>query len=99
LAKDWDEAEHPRTGTPPNPGWFAPKDDSGAAPSEGGRRSGGGERNQGVDYAFAGVMIDKRHDEVANITHCTYRTPLSDFTIEYRRYKQCPPTYAYPYTF
>jgi hypothetical protein len=21
----WDEAEHPRTGTPPNPGWFAPR--------------------------------------------------------------------------
>jgi hypothetical protein len=31
LAKDWNEAEHPRTGTPPNPGWFAPKDESGAA--------------------------------------------------------------------
>ncbi len=22
---DWDEDEHPRTGAPPNPGWFAPK--------------------------------------------------------------------------
>ena len=21
----WNDAEHPRTGTPPNPGWFAPK--------------------------------------------------------------------------
>jgi hypothetical protein len=23
-ASDWDPAKHPRTGTPPNPGWFAP---------------------------------------------------------------------------
>jgi hypothetical protein len=23
---DWDPAKHPRTGTPPNPGWFAPTD-------------------------------------------------------------------------
>lgn len=28
YARAWDEAEHPRTGTPPNPGWFAPKDHS-----------------------------------------------------------------------
>lgn len=26
LLKDWDADEHPRTGTPPNPGWFAPTD-------------------------------------------------------------------------
>jgi hypothetical protein len=26
---DWNPALHPRTGTPPNPGWFAPTDDSG----------------------------------------------------------------------
>jgi len=24
LKADWDETKHPRTGTPPNPGWFAP---------------------------------------------------------------------------
>ncbi len=24
LLKFWDPAKHPRTGTPPNPGWFAP---------------------------------------------------------------------------
>ena len=31
---DWDPAKHPRTGTPPNPGWFAPTDgeDNGASP-------------------------------------------------------------------
>jgi hypothetical protein len=28
----WDPAEHPRAGVPPNPGWFAPTDGSGAAP-------------------------------------------------------------------
>lgn len=27
LKGDWDPDKHPRTGTPPNPGWFAPKDD------------------------------------------------------------------------
>lgn len=26
---DWDPAKHPRTGTPPNPGWFAPTDGAG----------------------------------------------------------------------
>jgi len=26
---EWDPAEHPRTGTPPNPGWFAPTDGHG----------------------------------------------------------------------
>ena len=28
LKGDWDPDKHPRTGTPPNPGWFAPKDDA-----------------------------------------------------------------------
>lgn len=28
LKADWDSAKHPRTGEPPNPGWFAPKDDA-----------------------------------------------------------------------
>ena len=27
------EAKHPRTGTPPNPGWFAPVSSEGPAPS------------------------------------------------------------------
>lgn len=26
LKADWDSSKHPRTGEPPNPGWFAPKD-------------------------------------------------------------------------
>lgn len=29
----WDEAKHPRTGTPPNPGWFAPRDGSSEGPA------------------------------------------------------------------
>ena len=28
LKADWDASKHPRTGEPPNPGWFAPKDDA-----------------------------------------------------------------------
>ena len=82
LAKDWDEADHPRTEMPPNPGWFAPKDEAGADQSEGERRSGGADRSRGADYAFAGELIDRRYDEIANITHCIYRTPLRDFTLE-----------------
>lgn len=34
LKADWDAAEHPRTGEPPNPGWFAPKDDGGVQVAE-----------------------------------------------------------------
>lgn len=30
---DWNPALHPRTGTPPNPGWFAPTDGSSSEPS------------------------------------------------------------------
>jgi len=30
---DWDPAKHPRTGTPPNPGWFAPTDGESEASS------------------------------------------------------------------
>jgi hypothetical protein len=33
TGNNWNPALHPRTGTPPNPGWFAPVDD--AAPSHG----------------------------------------------------------------
>jgi hypothetical protein len=32
---DWNPALHPRTGTPPNPGWFAPTDGSGGESSPG----------------------------------------------------------------
>ena len=33
LLKFWDPAKHPRTGTPPNPGWFAPTAGEADAPS------------------------------------------------------------------
>lgn len=47
--------------------------------------------------AFAGILIDKRFDEVINITHCTYSTPLGTFTIEHRGYVACPSTYPAPF--
>ena len=34
LKADWDSAKHPRAGEPPNPGWFAPKDDGGVQVAE-----------------------------------------------------------------
>ncbi|MGA2494844.1 MAG: hypothetical protein ABSF67_18200 [Roseiarcus sp.] len=34
LKADWDAARHPRAGEPPNPGWFAPKDDDGVQAAE-----------------------------------------------------------------
>jgi hypothetical protein len=39
----WDDAEHPRTGAAPNPGWFAPK----SGPSEHGRPTQVGQRGRG----------------------------------------------------
>ncbi|MGA2495717.1 MAG: hypothetical protein ABSF67_22755 [Roseiarcus sp.] len=99
LAKDWDGADHPRTGTPPNPGWFALKDESDAAEPAGGHRSGGAESSRGKEFAFAGELIDRRYDKVTNITHCIYRTPLRDFTIAFPGNWECEPTHPYPYTF
>ena len=49
-------------------------------------------------YAFAGVLIDKRYDEAIRITHCTYRTPLGTYTIEYNGYFSCPPTTPVPFS-
>ena len=34
LKADWDSAKHPRAGEPPNPGWFAPKDEGGVQVAE-----------------------------------------------------------------
>ena len=34
LKAGWDPAAHPRTGEPPNPGWFAPKDGGGVQVAE-----------------------------------------------------------------
>lgn len=40
---DWDPGQHPRAGTPPNPGWFAP---SGGPNSEGAARVAQGEEDE-----------------------------------------------------
>ncbi len=46
--------------------------------------------------AFTGTLIDKRYDEVIDITHCTYATPTGTFTIEVRGHIACPDTYPAP---
>ena len=87
LGKDapWDEQQHPR--------WPA-----GAEEGRGGRfapaDAGSSEPRQ--QLALAGVLIDKRYDEVAGITHCTYRTPFEVFVTEHDGYYQCKPTYRAP---
>jgi hypothetical protein len=47
-------------------------------------------------YAFAGVLIDERHDEINRFTHCTYRTPCGTYTYEYPGYISCPETTPAP---
>ena len=37
LSKDWDESKHPRTGAPPNSGWFAEVPKEQKLPAAGGR--------------------------------------------------------------
>jgi hypothetical protein len=66
LLKEWDADLHPRTGTPPNPGWFAPKDGD----AEGERRPRGDQyaSNEtrtrsdagGTQTAQAEIAIDPR---------------------------------------
>jgi hypothetical protein len=67
---DWNPALHPRAGTPPNPGWFAPTDGSDASPST--RTAQNEISNQSSD-ASAGSGDDwvrlppaKRIDELAD---------------------------------
>jgi hypothetical protein len=99
LTKDWNPDEHPRTGTPPNPGWFAPKDDAGASaavePNSGPSDNGLIARTR--QYAFSGTLFDKRYDEVGGWTHCWYTTPVGQFAIEFQGYARCPPTWPYPF--
>ena len=47
-------------------------------------------------YALAGILIDKRYDEVAGLTHCTYATPFETYTFEIKGHFTCPPTAAAP---
>ena len=50
-----------------------------------------------MQHAFAGVLIDQRYDETSGITHCTYRTPLGTYTIEYQGDpRACPSTTPAP---
>jgi hypothetical protein len=49
-------------------------------------------------YAFAGILIDKRYDEVAGLTHCTYATPFETDTFEIKGHFTCPPTAAAPHS-
>ncbi len=87
---DWNENEHPR--------WPA-----GSSDEQGGRfqpkGEDGGSSGPLQQLAFSGVLIDKRYDEVANITHCTYSTPLGTFTLEAKGYLACPDTYPAPRSF
>ena len=50
-----------------------------------------------VHYTFAGVLIDKRYDEAIGVTHCTYATPFSTFTLEVQGHFTCPPTAPAPH--
>ncbi len=54
----------------------------------------------GQQYALAGVLIDRRFDDASGVTHCTYRTPLGTFTIEYQgEPRTCPNTMPAPRSF
>lgn len=70
--------------------------------------SGGAERPMSVTsgsarnpldskVALAGVLAGRAVDHKAEITHCTYSTPLGQFTIEYKLITKCDPTFPYPY--
>ncbi len=87
LGKDapWDEQQHPR--------WPAGADDR-----QDGRfaPAGAGSSEPRQRLALAGVLIDKRYDEVAGVTHCTYRTPFEVFVTEHDGYYQCKPTFRAP---
>jgi len=53
-------------------------------------------RNQ-TNYALAGVLIDQRYDDTSGVTHCTYRTPLGTYTIEFQGDpRTCPDTFPAP---
>jgi len=97
LSKDWDPQKHPRSGVAPNPGRFAPVEggDSSHSPAAGLPSNSAQDKHQ--ELTFSGSLIDKRYDEVAGITHCTYSTPLGTFSIEYNKgYLHCPETWPAP---
>jgi hypothetical protein len=63
LLKEWEPDKHPRTGTPPNPGWFAPTNsesntgntgfaqDSGSKPTSAGPEGGHEQQAAGLGGA------------------------------------------------
>jgi hypothetical protein len=63
----WDPTLHPRTGAPPNPGWFAPTDGHG--------ESGRGESSRA---GLSGGASRPRFAENRNDSHRTDTTPISD---------------------
>jgi len=61
------------------------------------RRPNFAETSNRVQYPLAGVLIDQRYDETTGVTHCTYRTPLGTYTIEYQGDpRACPSTTSAP---
>ncbi len=61
LAKGWDPSKHPRVGSGPNPGWFAPADGDGASPGPSAHRPGGVQvaeiKPASVSDAGAGAIV------------------------------------------
>ena len=92
---DWNPALHPRAGTPPNPGWFAPTGGEGDS-SESGRTAQNDDSNQRSDAAPASAANwvrlrpgPKRIDELADfIEWLANATPADEQTIraEIKRY-------------
>jgi hypothetical protein len=60
IKGDWDPDKHPRTGTPPNPGWFAPKDDDAGAEPESREPIGRGSNLSVAGRVWRGVLQEAR---------------------------------------
>lgn len=77
LEKDWAASKHPRTGTAPNPGWFAPVDDGGTDTES--RASSAKPNESFSQYALTGDRNDcfRICSDLA--------LPTSDFGISFRR--------------
>ena len=58
LKGDWDESKHPRTGTPPNPGWFAPTQQDPSAVTAGEAKPKTGWPLQRVNLEARGWVVD-----------------------------------------
>ncbi len=99
IVKDWNPDEHPRTGEAPNPGWFAPKDGDGAGsftkPEESPSATGSPDGRR--EYALAGRLVGRIYNRKYWITHCTYDTPIEQFTVEWEGNVDCDLTSPYPY--